>query len=132
MPQLANIVVKKNDGTTDITYTGVVPSSGDKSPAIWRANSVGTAAAFRPELQLSSAPNGTKTARRMPYRYTYPSTVTGSDGKITVADRLILEGSVLVPTGMTDADVNEAVAQGCNLIASALIKASFQSGFAPT
>nr|UUW21308.1 MAG: hypothetical protein [Sanya fiers-like virus 19] len=132
MPQLANIVVKKNDGTTDVTYTGVVPSAGDKSPAIWRNNGVGAAAAFRPELTLTSAPNGTKTARRVAYRYVYPSTAVGSDGKTNVVDRFILEGTALVPMGMADVDVNEGVAQSCNLLASSLIKSSIQSGFAPT
>lgn len=48
MPTLSNITVKKNDGTTDVIYTGVAPSAGDKSPAVLRNNSLGSAAAFHP------------------------------------------------------------------------------------
>jgi len=132
MPQMADITVKKNDGTTDIVYTAMIPSAGDKSAAIWRSNTVGTAAAFRPELQAISAPNGPRTARRVGLKYTYPSLVTGSDGKINVSDRLILEVSAVVPQGMLDTDVNEAVSQGLNLCASTLIKSTVKAGFAPT
>jgi len=132
MPALANITVKKNDNTTDIIYTGVVPCAGDKSPAIFRSNSVGSAAAFRPELRVQSSYNGPKTARRVTGQFTYPSTTVGSDGKINVADRLIGDFSLVVPQGMLDADVNEAVAQFTNLLDSTLLNDTFKSGYAPT
>jgi hypothetical protein len=132
MPQMANITVKKNDGTTDIVYTAMIPSAGDKSAAIWRSNTIGSAAAFRPELQALSAPNGPKTARRVNLKYSYPSLVVGGDGKTSISDRLILDISAVVPQGMADADVNEAVSQGLNLCASQLIKDTVKAGFAPT
>jgi len=131
MPTQANITVKKNDGSTDITYTAVVASGGDKSPAVWRSNTVGTAAGQRPELRLSSRPNGDNTARRLEGSYSYPSLVTGSDGKINVGSRFNLTFSGVVPADMLDTDLNEAVAQSLNLLASSLIKSSFQTGFAP-
>lgn len=132
MPQMANITVKKNDGTTDIVYTAMIPSAGDKSAAIWRSNSVGTAPAFRPELTCLSQSNGPRTARRVNLKFSYPSLVTGSDGKVSVADRAIIEVSAVVPQGMADADLNEAVSQGLNLAASTLIKDTVKAGFAPT
>lgn len=132
MPQIANITVKKNDGTTDVVYTQTVPSAGDKTPAIWRSNSVGTAAAHRPEFRVKSESNGPKTARRVEGTLMYPSLVTGTDGKVTVADRCILSINAVVPLGMSDADVNEAVSQGVNLFASTLIKDTIKSGYAPT
>lgn len=132
MPQMANITVKKNDGTTDVVYTQTAPSAGDKSPAVWRNNAVGTAPAFRPELRVSSQFNGTKTARRVEGSYMFPSIATGSDGKISVVDRCLLSFSAVVPQGMLDSDINEAAAQGLNLFASVLIKQSVQSGFSPT
>lgn len=132
MPQLANITVKKNDGTTDVVYTGVVPSAGDKSPAVWRSNSVGTAIAFRPELRLSSQSNGNRTLRRLEGSFTYPTTVVDSAGKTSVADRGFINFSIGVPQGMPDADVGEFISQGCNLIAAQLIKDSAKSGYAPT
>jgi hypothetical protein len=132
MPQMADITVKKNDGTTDIVYTQMIPSAGDKSAAIWRSNSIGSAAAFRPELQAVSTANGPKTARRVNLKYSYPSLVTGSDGKTNISDRLIIDVSAVVPQGMADTDVNEAVSQGLNLCSSALIKSTVKAGFAPT
>lgn len=132
MPQMANITVKKNDGTTDVVYSQVVPSAGDKSPAIWKNNTVGTAASHRPELKLMSRDNGVGTARRVEGTFVYPTLVTGSDGKVSVADRLPITVSAVVPKGMPDADVNEAVSQCVNLFASALLKDSIKSGYAPT
>lgn len=133
MPQLANITVKKNDGTTDITYTGVVPSSGEKSPAIWRSMTVGTAAAHQPEVRMVSRSNGTSTARRFDVHGQYPTLVTSpADGRVSVADRFVMDVSVVVPLNMSTTDVNEAVSQMCNLMAASLIKDSFKSGFAPT
>lgn len=132
MSQIANITVKKNDGTTDIVYTAVVPSAGDKTPAIWRSNTVGSAAAHRPELRVSSQSNGPKTARRVEVTFVYPTTVTGSDGKVTVSDRQVFTGAWVIPTGMPDADVNEAISQGVNLLASTLLKDTLKSGYAPT
>lgn len=132
MPQMANITVKKNDGTTDIVYTAMIPSAGDKSAAIWRANTVGTAPALRPEMQVVSLANGPRTARRVNAKFSYPSLVTGSDGKVSVSDRVIIDVSAVIPQGMLDADVNEAVSQGLNLAASTLIKDSVKAGFAPT
>lgn len=132
MPSAANITVKKNDGVTDIIYTSVVPSSGDKNPAIWRSESVGTALSHRPTFSLSSRNNGTGTARRLEGSVVYPTTVTGSDGKITVADKAIINIGGLIPNGMPTADVNEAVSQAMNLFVATLTKDSFKAGYAPS
>lgn len=132
MPSMANITVKKNDGTTDVVYTALVPSAGDKSPAIWKNQTVGTSSSHRPELRLLSRDNGTGTARRITGTVAYPTLVTGSDGKVTVADRLVFDFQVAVPKGMPDSDVNEAVSQSCNLVASSLVKDCLKTGYAPT
>lgn len=132
MPNMANITVKKNDGITDVIYTSVVPSAGDKSPAVWRNNTVGTASSHRPEFRSTSRENGTGTARRVDFSAMFPYTVTGTDGKIVVADKLTFTASCLVPKGMPDADVNEAASQTLNLMASTLIKDVVKSGYAPS
>jgi hypothetical protein len=124
--------VKKNDGVTDIVYTAMIPSAGDKSAAIWRSNTIGSAAAFRPEFQAISASNGPKTARRVTFKYSFPSLVTGGDGRTSVSDRMILDVSAVVPLGMNDVDLNEAVSQGLNLLSTTLIKDTVKAGFAPT
>lgn len=132
MPALADIVVKKNDGTTNITWSGVVPSSGDNSPAVWRSQTVGTAPAHQPQLTIRSRYNGPRTARRVEGEVVYPTLVTGSDGKISVSDRAIISFSAVVPQGMATADINEAIAQGTNLVASSLLVSTLKAGFAPT
>lgn len=132
MPQAGNITVKKNDGTTDIVYTSVVASAGDKTPAIFRSNTVGTAVAQRPELKVMSRDNGPLTARRVESAYVYPVLATGTDGKVNVVDKIILNVTGVVPKTALDTDVNEAVSQCFNLHAAVLLKDTFKSGYAPT
>lgn len=132
MPTIANITVKKYDGTTDVVYTVVSASGGDSSPASWRNNTIGTAAGQRPEFRIASRSNGDKTARRLDGSYSYPGLVTGTDGIVRVSDRFNLTFSGVVPLGMLDTDIQEAAAQCLNLLASTLIKSSVITGFAPT
>lgn len=132
MPSLANITVKKNDGSTDITYTGVAASAGDKSPALWRSNTVGDAAAQRPFLQATSEWNGPKDARRVRYTFQYPYVVEGTDGRKRVAARVNADLTVTIPQEIDDDDINEAAAQFSNLIGATLTKDVLKSGFAPT
>lgn len=132
MPQIADLVVKKNDGATNVTYTAVVPSAGDRSAALWRNQSVGTAPGHRPALTVSSRPNGTGSARRVDVEFSYPSLVVGTDGKTNIADRFVMTGSMVVPNGMADADIAEAVSQNVNLLATTLFKDSVKAGYAPT
>lgn len=131
MPTQANITVKKNDGTTDIVWTAVQASGGDKSPAIWRSNTIGTAAGQRPEIRMEARSNGDQTARRIDISATYPSLATGSDGSINVANRGNLQASAVLPLGMLDADLNEFVSQTVNLISSTLFKDALKAGYAP-
>lgn len=132
MPQLDDITIKKANGTTDIVYTGVVPSSGEKSPAVWRSLSVGTAQAHKPELLVSSQYNGPRTARRVSIRYAYPTLVTGSDGRTTVSDRALADVTVTLPQNMADIDIDEFANQFVNLLASNLGRAQIKSGYAAT
>jgi hypothetical protein len=133
MPALADITVKMADGTTNITYTGIVPSAGDKTPAVWRSNSVGGSIGQRPELRVQSASNGDNSARRITINYSYPSLFTDSNtGRVSVDKRLNWSLSASIPVEMTDADLAEAVEQGNNLVAATLVKSSMKSGYSPT
>jgi hypothetical protein len=132
MPTMAAITVKKNDGTTDIVWSNVQASGGESSPAVWRSNTVGTAPAQRPEIRMQSKWNGDQTARRLDISATYPTLTTGSDGAVNVQARANLQASMVVPTGMLDADINEAASQFMNLLASTLFKDSLKAGYAPT
>jgi hypothetical protein len=81
---------------------------------------------------MTSRSNGASTARRVEVVASYPTLVTGSDGKITVSDRVVVQISGVIPLGMPTTDVNEAVSQLLNAAAAVLVKDSFKTGFAPT
>lgn len=127
MPQMANITIKKADGTTDIVYTALSGAGGDGSPAVWRA-STSVNAAMRPTYQVTTRWNGPKTARRVTAQFNYPEVVTVG-GVETVANRLPIEITGPVPLGMSDAAIAEAVAQAANLFKAALIQEIFKTGY---
>jgi hypothetical protein len=132
MTTMANITIKKNDGTTDVTYTAVVASGGDKSPAIWRNNSATGTPGQRPELRITSRANGDGTARRVDGNYTYPSVYTDTTTSTTkVAARANFQFSAVMPGEMPDADAEEFGAQIGNLIAAALVEEALTVGYAP-
>jgi hypothetical protein len=121
MPQLANITVKKADGTTDIVWTGIVPSSGDKTPAVWKSQTVGTTPGVRPELRVRSESNQAGTARRVKTSISWPSSVLDVNGRPVVADRAVGDSTMTIPQNLTDTEINEFVHQYCNLLSSALM-----------
>jgi hypothetical protein len=135
MPSMADITVKKNDGTTDIVYTGISPSAGNGVPAVWRSDSVGSTAGQRPELRLwandlASKPGG----RKMQTTYFYPYTVTDSTTSlVSRVDTFEFRGEWKIPAGVIpDAITAEAVSQLANLLASALVKSCVKSGYSAT
>lgn len=131
MPSQANITVKKNDGTTDITYTAVQPSSGDGVQAIWKSQTVGSAPAHQPELRCSSrSQSGGK--REIRWTYVYPEIQTNTTtGATSVAFREMAAASFTIDTASATVSIDEAVAQFVNLLASAHAKAVTQSGYGP-
>lgn len=131
MPNMANITVKKADGTTDVVYTAVAGSSGDKTPAIWRCQTVGQSPAEYPTLTLASRSNGANTARRVDFAYTWPTTSQDAGGNKVVNGRANLVGSFLVPQNQTTSVIQEQVYQALNLLASSLVKQAVAEGFAP-
>lgn len=131
MPTIANITVKKADGTTDVTYTAIAGASGDKTPAVFRNNTVGTTTAERPVLQVQSMSNGPKTARRVNCDFVWPLVTTDAGGNKVVSGKMSGTASVLVPQNQDPAVIKEQAYQFGNLMAAALIKASFDEGFAP-
>lgn len=133
MSAIANITVKKNDGTTDITFTAVVPSSGDGVYAVWKSQTVGSSPAHQPELKLSSreASNGAK--RALHAVFNYPQIATDTTTSLTsVVNRATISADWTIPKDMSQADINECVSQFANLLASTLMKDSAKTGYAPT
>lgn len=131
MPALANITVKKADGTTDVVYTAVSGAAGDNVPALFRNNTVGTTVAERPSLMVRAAYNGPKTARRVRVDYSWPIMKVDAGGNKAPNGRMSGEASVLIPESQDPATINEQAYQFGNLIASAIIKSSFAEGYGP-
>lgn len=134
MPTMANITVKKNDGTTDVVYTQVQPAGGPAVPAIWKNQTVGTTIGQQPELRCSSKESKSAGASFSDVRisYKFPRSVSNSTtGEISLSEGFSAVASFRINQVMLTADLNEAAAQFGNLMASALIKSVNQSGRAP-
>lgn len=130
---MANLTVKKNDGTTDIIYSAVTPSSGDKNPAIWKAQTVGTAPAHQPELRLSSREASAGSKRALRSTFVYPQIATNTTTSITsVVDKALAATDWNFPKGMSQADINEFVSQYANLLVSTLVKDCVKGGYSAT
>lgn len=136
MPTMASMTVKKFDGTTDIVYDALSASGGDGSPAVWRQDTGEVAAkpvGLRKLFKLWTTWNGPKTARQMKFNFVLPYAVQDSTTTVYSAkDRVVIDGIVTVPQSIPSTEINEAVAQGLNLLAHSLVKSSGQSGYAPT
>lgn len=131
MPSMADLVVKKNDGTTNITWTAIQRSSGDSSPAIWREQTLTTMRGGQPTLQLWAKWSGNaRDARRSEVRAVYPYVV--SDGSFSpalqsVKAQIIYGSYLIVPEVIPTAYADEAIAQVLNL--QPALKAGLQGGF---
>lgn len=132
MPTMADIIIKKADNTTNVTYVAATPSAGDKSAAVWKNPTVGTVLAARPTFTFVMMDNGNKKARRARSSFIWPKARVDIASNVTVAGGASSESSHLIPQDMTPAEIDEYVAQYSNLLASALIKSCLTSGYAPT
>lgn len=131
MPQMANIVVKKADGTTDITWTAVTASAGDSIPARWTSDSAAAIRGHRPTFEQRSQYNGPRTARRVTETIKFPI-IRGISGVDTKVGEQIVELSYLQPVDVTDSEAAECVAQATNLFASVLNRACLNSAYSAT
>lgn len=130
MPNISNIVIKKSDNTTDVTFTAVAGASIEGSPALWQ-NLAGTSArSFRPTLTMRGKLNGTKTARRVDVQVVMPI-VRAVSSVDTLIGKVPVDFSVPIPEWATDAEVAEAVDQAINLLSSAAIRTCVKAGMAP-
>lgn len=131
MPQMANIVVKKADGTTDITWTAVVASAGDSIPARWTSDSAASIRGHRPTFEQRSQFNGPRTARRVTESVKFPiiRSISGVDTKV---GEQIIDLTYLQPVDVTDLEAAECIAQATNLFSSLLNRACLNSAYSAT
>lgn len=130
MATVADIIVKKADGTTNITYTAIAGSAGDKSPAVYRSETSATMRSNRDVVTLTCQDNGPKTARRTSAKAVMPVARVVNTVE-TVTDKVIGDISILVPNALTDAEINEKVEQLLNMFACPVFRATFKAGLAP-
>jgi len=133
MPAAANITVKKADGTTDIVWTAIAASGGDKSPAVFRSETAAGTQGQRPVLQVSARSNAAGDVRRIDISGSFPGVYTNTTTSQTeIRSKMTVQASFAVPQNVTSTDINEFAAQIPNLLASALMKSVIGAGFAPT
>lgn len=130
MATIADIVIKKADAVTNITFTAVAGSAGDKIPAAWRSETAASYRGNRPVFTMATQDNGSKTARRANLKVVFPLARTVG-GVEAVADKVILDVSILVPNALTDVEIGEAVSQSLNLLGATQIVAAIKAGIAP-
>lgn len=130
MPIMANIVVK-NKANADVTYTGVAGSAGDRNPAVFRNDTVGTTPAERPTFLITSRDNGPKTARRLDHSFIWPQFVTDVMGRKIRDGGAAGSGSLIIPQTLTVAQIEAFVYEYTGLLASALIRQACVEGNAP-
>lgn len=131
MPQMAPMWVKKYDGTTDVLYDAMTPSTPD-TPAVFRSTPLGLTAATRPEFRIGQTrrPDGTyKVTQSFMYPYHVIDTTTGVT---TIQGRVMVTRRVEASGNLPQTVIDEAVAQSANLSDHALAIECDRSGFGPT
>lgn len=132
MPSMANIAAK-NAAAATVTFTALVPASGDKASALWRPESLGASPSLRPKLEARAQSNGPKTARRVEIVLVVPYVQTDvASGLASVAASIPFRVEATVPSVVPDSVVADAVAYFQSIIGSALMGDTFKSGFAPS
>lgn len=117
MANIADIVIKKSDNTTNITYNAVLGSAGDSQAALWAVRSASGKQNFRPSMSMSARGNTARTMRRITVKTLHP-VVANVAGVDTVTDYIMAETTYHLPTGVDDALKGELVWQHNQLLTS--------------
>jgi len=122
MSTIANITVKKNDGTTDIIYTAIEGRSGD-NPARLKAPALGATPLTQPELRVGSKVVQNSDRAKVIATFVYPYAVVNSTTGVTsIAEREVFRLEYTGSNAIPQATRDEAVSQGMNLLASPSFK----------
>lgn len=133
MPQIADVTVKKADGTTNIIFSGISGAGGDASPAVFRSVSAPGTTGQKPTIKITSRDSGDKATRRIVIDAVFPEVYTDTTSSLTkINSKVTMQVNVAVPQNLSSTTMSEAAAQLTNFLASALIQSSISSGFAPT
>jgi hypothetical protein len=134
---MANITVNF-DGQNHV-YNAVVPSAGDKSPAMWRYDNAnhdvvaGSSVGQLSAVTCTSRFNGTKTARYVEWKFDIPNIVGGQPGTAPVSNgKETVTCTFVLPQNAPAAFHAHAARMISGFLASALAVSVNETGFAPT
>lgn len=123
---MANIIVKKADGTTDITYV-MKSVATPVSPAIFRNETASTIRALQPTVTMNVVPGSNAKTKRAEINGGYPGTngvdLTTSVGKTSMRLQMFTSEEVIA------ADTAQGVHQLLNFAASPAMKQAIIDGF---
>lgn len=132
MPNMANITIK-NAANADVVWVAASPSSGEKSPAVWRFNAQSDKLAYRPHFSLILKENGRKNGRIFSAEFRFPLAGENSDtGSPYLYATIPFNISGTLPTNVDVMTLNDAFTQLGNLLASTLVRSAAAEGYAPT
>lgn len=127
MPNGSNVVIKKNDGTTDQTLTFISPQNGAE-PAVFRNQAIGTALSHQPEYRarVAKLPGSLS---KVTGSCKHPETALNSTTNVrSVVGKGFTGGfNCTIDDNMTQSEVNEAVAAFVNWMAASLMKQTMQT-----
>ena len=130
MPSMADITVLNKAGTS-VVYVAKTPSAGDKSAAVWTQDAAHAIVGFRPKFEVSTRDNGSQNARLFSSYLLFP-VIEPINGVDTIVARVPIRMEATLPTNVTATKVADAAYQAGNLSVSALVRAIFHTGYAPT
>lgn len=125
MPNMANIVVKKADGTTNFTFTALAGAPGDGVFAQWRGE--GSTPALSADLRTKVVWNSKRNARRTEGFVSIPKVETVA-GVPTVTSRTPSSLTITIPDNLTAVEAADYVAITCHAYSSALIRQIMAEG----
>lgn len=129
MSSISNLTIKKNDGTTDVTWTAQSGQGGPNLPATYASQTVGSALAHQPTFTFVAKDSGDGETRRSVAQSIFPHLVTDTAGNVTVQRKGQIDISFAFPKNMTSAQWAECVSQTINLLTA--LKADIKAGTAP-
>lgn len=131
MAAIANITIKAANGTTDVVATALIGAAGDGIPARWRVEDASKVAAHRTSFVVVTKPNQKKDARIADVRLKMPVTRLVNGATVLVGT---IPMSLMIVAGeqYTQAEIDEAVAQGLNFASHSVIRDVCRFGYSPT
>lgn len=131
MATIGNLTVKKYDGTTDVTFTGVQGSGGDRMPALYRNEAFSAIPGNRPSLTIEAHEAQSGKVRRVTARFLYPYLQT-VDGREVATDWVPIDITLPVLKNVPETTIQEAVAQAINLFDHSNVVSQFVAGYPAT